>query len=111
MGINDDGVVVGFVNLQAGPLALVRRPGYNWEQLGSPAGFYPTAINDAGSVAGGMMHEGFRTPAIWTNRCLTLLPTVRYHDCLPLAMNNHGEIVGHAATDHGEHAVRWRPRT
>jgi hypothetical protein len=24
-----------------------------------------------------------------------MMPTIRYHKCLPLAINNYGEIVGH----------------
>lgn len=108
MGINDDSVVIGFVNVKEGPLAVVRRPGQNWEQLGTPVGFYPTAINNAGVVVGGILHDGFRGPAVWTNSTLMLMPTIRYHECLPLAINNKREVVGHARTDHGEHAVRWR---
>ncbi|HZO65875.1 MAG TPA: hypothetical protein VFB74_12790 [Kribbellaceae bacterium] len=109
MGVDDNGTVIGFVNVKDGPLAVIRRPGQNWEQLGTPMGFYPTAINNVGAVVGAIPHEGFRAPAIWANGTLTLMPTIRYHECLPLAVNNHGEVVGHARTDHGEHAIRWRP--
>jgi len=87
MGINDDSVVIGFVNVKEGPLAVIRHPGQSWEQLGTPVGFYPAAINNAGVIVGAIPQDGFRAPAIWAKGTLTLMPTIRYHECLPLAIN------------------------
>jgi hypothetical protein len=67
-------------------------------------------MNDAGDVVGACKRDGYEKP--WL-RCasgeIVWLPYYRDHWCRPIAINSSKLIVGSAQTDHGYHALVWRP--
>ena len=91
-------------------VAWLVKPAQRWERLGTPPGFYATAMNDAGDVVGAAVRDGYEQP--WLRRAsgeIVWLPYFDQHWCRPSAINRSGVIVGTAQTDHGMHALVWTP--
>jgi hypothetical protein len=107
--ITADGTVLGTANTHEGKsLALIATPGQPWKQLGTPAGFYATAMNNPREVVGAASLDGYERP--WLRRAsgeIVWLPYFAHHWCRPTAINDSGIIVGTAQTDHGTHALVW----
>ena len=107
--ITADGTVLGTANTHEGKsVALIAIPGQPWKQLGTPAGFYATAMNTAGEVVGAVNLDGYERP--WLRRAsgeIVWLPYFAHHACRPTAINDSGIIAGTAQTDHGRHALIW----
>jgi hypothetical protein len=111
MGINTSGRVLGKAQDSAGkPVACTALRGADWVMLFADSGYYATALNDLGDIVGAIIRDGFERP--WLKRScgeLIWLPYYEYHWCRPLSVNNHGVIVGIAQSDHGCHALVWKP--
>jgi hypothetical protein len=110
MGLTNTGVVLGFSRDKNGDaIAGLASAGGGWEPLGTPAGWYPTAISDAGDIVGSVLVDGYERP--WLRRSsgeVVWLPYFDYHYCRPSAVSRDGVVVGQAQTDHGTHALMWR---
>jgi hypothetical protein len=111
VAINAKGDILGKANGPAGePIGCIAEPGNGWKMLGTERGFYATGMNDHGDIVGAISRDGFRRPLLWRpNSEIVWLPYYDYHHCLPLAVNNHGLVVGEAGADHGAHALIWVP--
>jgi hypothetical protein len=109
MGLTSDGVVLGNGVDQFGDqVACVSTAGECWTPLGTPPGWYATAINDNHEVAGSLKVEGFDRPWIRRADGTTLwLPYLEHHYCRPNSMRGN-LLAGTAQTDHGTHALLWR---
>lgn len=109
--ITDEAIVLGTARDASGnSVAAIARPGRSWEKLGTPAGFYATAMNNRGEVVGATKREGYEKP--WLRLAsgeIVWLPYFEHHWCRPLAASNAGVIVGTAQSDHGTHALVWAP--
>lgn len=91
-------------------IACSSRAGGPWTRLGTPDGWYATAMNDVGDAAGSTPVEGFERP--WLRRStgdVVWLPYLEHHHCRPSSMTASNVMVGTAQTDHGTHALMWRP--
>jgi hypothetical protein len=106
-----DGTILGTSRDSEGKsVAWLANPRSRWEKLGTDAGFYATAMNNAGSVVGAAKVDGYEKP--WLRRAsgeTIRLPYFDQHWCRPSAINDSGLIVGTAQTDHGTHALLWIP--
>jgi hypothetical protein len=111
LAINDRGTILAFSYDSNGqPVAGHCDSGNTWLQLGTPPGFLPRVMNNAGVVAGSVMHEGFHRPWILSTSGDLAMPSyLRYHGCTPLAINETDVLVGEGTVDHGSHALTWRP--
>lgn len=110
-GIDSAGNIVASIRDSTGDtLAALWRRGYGWEPLGTPSGWYPTAVADDGCVAGWATIDGWKRPWIMdTHRYAALIPHFRHHGSVIQRFATGSELMcGHAATDHGSHAVLWR---
>jgi hypothetical protein len=109
MGLTSDRVVLGNGANQSGDhVACISKAGESWTGLGTPPGWYATAINDDHEVAGSLKVEGFDRP--WIRRAdgtVLWLPYLEHHYCRPNSMRG-GLLAGTAQTDHGTHALLWR---
>jgi len=75
-----------------------------------------TALNDRGQIVGTYFSIAFNPPhtvhlaLVWQDSTVSVLPTPGpTSEPEPLAINNHGEIVGAAEHDGAPHAALWRP--
>jgi uncharacterized membrane protein len=107
--LTSEGLILGNARNQSGqPIACHSFGGDPWERLGTPDGWYATAMNDEGDVVGSLTVQGFDRP--WLRRSsgtVTWLPYFDHHYCRPLSITNTGVLVGTAQTDHGTHALLW----
>jgi hypothetical protein len=109
IGLTDSGAVLGQVNNEYGrKIAVICPAGGSWQRLGTDDGWAPVDINDEGAVVGRAQIDGADRPWLrLSNGELIMLPYVISHDTIPTAINNAGQIVGLANSDHGSHAVLW----
>lgn len=111
--INSSGLILGTMSNEEGnSVAYVTQPRGEWDRLGTPPGYYATAMNDVGDVVGAFKSGGYEKP--WLRRAsgeIVWLPYFREHWCRPSAINIAGLIVGTAQTDHGTHALAWLPNS
>lgn len=83
----------------------------SWRRLFEEGGYYATAINGNGDITGSRKIENYERPWLLHHSGeLSWLPYFRNHHCRPWSINEKCEIVGHATTDHGSHALLWTPR-
>jgi hypothetical protein len=110
MGLTNTGMILGFGRDKNGDaVAGLASDAGDWEPLGTPASWYPTAINDEGDVVGSVLVDGYERP--WLRHSsgeVIWLPYFDYHYCRPSAVSHDGVVVGQAQTDHGTHALMWR---
>jgi uncharacterized membrane protein len=108
--LTDDGLVLGQVkNSRGEPIAVICRPGGDWERLGTNDAWEPIDINDQGDVIGWAWVDRLQRP--WLRLAsgqIIWLPYVIEHHTTPKAINNNGQIIGSAVSDHGQHAVIWQ---
>lgn len=116
LGINpidmtSTGIVLGTgrnaVGREASYLGRVEEP---WRPLGIAPEASGSAITETGDVVGTTEIEGFGHP--WLRRFsgeVLSLPYFKYHRCQPVAINSSGLIGGSASSDHGHHALLWKP--
>lgn len=108
--ITDDDFVLGQArNAQNEPVAVVCPPGGPWERLGTADGWRPADMNNRKEVVGWAIIDHLDVP--WLRRPngeVFMLPYLREHNTIPAAINNAGQIVGHAGADHGSHAILWQ---
>jgi uncharacterized membrane protein len=109
IAIADSGTVLGQAKNQLGqPVAAICRLGENWKRLGTEDGWAPVDINRSGDVVGRAKIDGTTRPWLYlSSGKLIMLPYAVSHNTSPHAMNNKGQIVGSAGSDHGHHAVSW----
>jgi hypothetical protein len=109
--LTSDGLILGNARNQSGQsVACLSSGGRSWARLGTPDGWYATAMSDRGDVAGWLTIQGFDRP--WLRRQsgqVVWLPYLAYHHCRPSSLTNTGLLVGTARTDHGTHALLWTP--
>jgi hypothetical protein len=110
--LTPDGLILGNGRNRTGEtVACLSSRGQPWERLGTPDGWYATAMNDGGDVAGSSLVRGFDRP--WLRRSsghVAWLPYFDRHYCRPSSITNSGLLVGTAQTDHGTHALLWKPQ-
>lgn len=109
MALSTDGKVFGTVQTPGGSMAYVATATTSWQTVGLPAGYYATCINDQGKIAGAAVVDGYERPWIYDGANVRWLPFFRDHWCRPVSMSDNGLLVGAATTDHGSHALIWRP--
>jgi hypothetical protein len=110
VSLSRNGTVLGFAREAGESVAYKIESGSDWEPVGCAPGLYPTAINDVGDIVGSATGDGFDRPWLrYATGEVIWLPYFRGHWCRPNALNNHGTIVGNAASDHGSHALLWIP--
>jgi hypothetical protein len=109
IGITDSGTVLGQARNNRGQtIAVTCTPGGDWKRLGTEDGWTPVDINCNGDVLGEVKMEGtFRPWLFLSSGKIIMLPYVISHNTRPQAINNKGQIVGSAYSDHGHHAVLW----
>lgn len=114
LGMSSDGLILGMVDALNGKLAVISPTGSDWENLGTPAGWYPDCISSNGIIAGHVNFDGFERAWVLDRRDglgVKILPHCLYHHCRPTSVNANGHVVGWARTDHGSHAVVWQRRS
>jgi len=109
IAITDSGTVLGQAKNHRGqPITVVCTSGGNWQKLGTEDGWAPADINGNGDIIGTAQIEGILRPWLYLSSGKTvMLPYVISHNTRPHAINNQGQIVGSAYSDHGYHAVLW----
>jgi hypothetical protein len=109
MGLTNTRMILGFGRDKNGEaVAGLASTVGGWEPLGTPASWYPTAINDEGDVVGSVPVDGYERPWLRRSSGETIwLPYFDYHYCRPSAISRDGFVVGQAQTDHGTHALMW----
>lgn len=112
VSVTADGLILGNARGHSGlTIACLSSGGQSWVRLGTPDGWYSTAMNDGGDVAGSSNLQGFERP--WLRRSsgqVAWLPYFDHHHCRPSSLTNTGLLVGTAQTDHGTHALLWIPQ-
>ncbi len=110
IALTDEGLVLGQAGNNRGEsIAVICRPGGDWERLGTDDAWGPIDINNQGDVIGMARVDRIQRP--WLRLAsgqITWLPYVSEHDTMPKAINNYGQIIGSAVADHGQHAVIWQ---
>lgn len=103
MGLTSDLVVLGKGADPSGdPVACISTAGESWIPLGTPPGWYATAINDNHEVAGSLKVKGFDRPWIRRADGTTLwLPYLEHHYCRPNSMRGNPRRYG---TDRPRHS-------
>jgi hypothetical protein len=109
IGLTDSGFVLGQIDDQRGQkIAVICPPDGEWHFLGTNSGWVPTDINATGDVVGNVKIDGIDRPWLRLHHGeLIMLPYVISHHTYPRSINNAGQIVGSAMSDHGKHAVVW----
>jgi uncharacterized membrane protein len=109
IAITDSGTVLGQAKNHRGqPITVVCTSGGNWQRLGTEDGWAPADINGNGDIIGTAQIEGILRPWLYlSSGKMVMLPYVISHNTRPHAINNQGQIVGSAYSDHGYHAVLW----
>jgi hypothetical protein len=109
IAMNDDGLILGQArNMQNLPIAVVCRPGSQWERLGTPDNWVPIDINNKGEVLGRVSIDLLERP--WLRRLdgqTIMLPYITDHHTNPASINNLGQIAGGAAADNDVHVLVW----
>ncbi len=113
VALNNEGTVLGQArNHRNDPIAVICKPGDNWERLGTDDGWAPISMNDRGDVVGIVSIDSIQRPWIrFFSGEVILLPYIIEHHTAPSSINNIGQIVGTAVADHGSHAILWQPST
>ncbi len=110
IALTDDGLVLGQVkNIRGEPIAVICRPGGNWERLGTNDGWEPIDINSRGDIIGWARVGQLQRP--WLRLAsgqIIWLPYVIEHNTTPKAINNNGQIIGSAVADYDQHTVIWQ---
>jgi uncharacterized membrane protein len=109
VGINDDGLVLGQARDKEGsPIAAVASSKQGWQAIGTQNGWPPTGMNNRGEIVGWGKMNGLQRPWIRLGSGEIMpLPYAREHHTTPTAINDRGDIVGGAGSDHGSHVVVW----
>ncbi|NUT45690.1 MAG: hypothetical protein HOV94_00015 [Saccharothrix sp.] len=110
--LNERGDAVGWsADATGSPRAVLWPAGGKTVDLGVPAPSEAVAINERGDVVGYTTANGSTPRAfLWRDGELTYLDTLGGGYSAPVAINNHGVIVGHSSTADGvEKPVRWTP--
>jgi hypothetical protein len=109
MSLTSDNSILGNARNRSGEtIPCLSDNGAPWQRLGTPDGWYATAMNSECDVVGSFIVDGFTRP--WLRRSdgeVVWLPYLAYHHCRPVAIADSGMLVGDAATDHGSHALLW----
>jgi uncharacterized membrane protein len=109
IAIADSGTVLGQAKNHRGqPVAVTCTLTGNWQLLGTEDGWASVDINNKGDIVGEVQIDGTFRPWLYlSSGKIIMLPYVVSHNTRPHALNNNGQIVGSAYSDHGYHAVLW----
>ena len=111
LGIDDSHRVLGFTRVAEGKtLGLRWEIGQGWQELGLPPGWLPASTSPRGVIVGRVELDGWTRPWICTPPSQpVLLPHYAYHHTNVAHALDSLTAAGSASTDHGSHAVIWRP--
>ncbi|MFJ6676683.1 hypothetical protein ACIQMJ_36755 [Actinosynnema sp. NPDC091369] len=111
--LNERGDAVGWTAAEDGSRRAVLWPaGGKPVDLGAPAPSEAVAINERGDVVGWTAANDLGSPRafLWRAGRLTYLDPPTGHSSSPVAINNHGVVVGHTTgTDSTNRPVIWTP--
>ncbi|MFE9750131.1 hypothetical protein ACFYOT_34920 [Saccharothrix saharensis] len=112
--LNERGDAVGWV-LEGGTSRAVLWPaGGKQVDLGLPGNSVATAINERGDIIGHASSPDYSSTRVflWRDGQLTYLDSLGGAYSTPVALNNHGVVVGRSTTADGTwKGVRWTPVT
>ncbi|MEU4447522.1 hypothetical protein AB0K14_14940 [Actinosynnema sp. NPDC050801] len=113
--LNERGDAVGWVVDASGTSRAVLWPaGGKQVELNVPGPSTAVAINERGDVVGHTSTPDYSVTRafVWRDGRVTYLPSLGGDYSMPVAMNNHGVVVGRsAAADGSQKGVRWTPVT
>ncbi len=108
--LTEDASILGSFRSAGGHTTVIAHPGSDWRTIPTSAAFYGRTMNEKGDIAGRITEAKVGFPAILTAQGeVAKLPYYRDHFGEVAQLNDAMIAIGVASTDHGKHALVWRP--